>query len=78
MILEIIDSNWSRHLEIMDVLKEEAGLFSYASQDPLVDYILESKKCLNKWGRDTTTISSNSIWENKQELRRVGMTDIKF
>ena len=28
----------------MDVLKEEAGLFSYASEDPLIDYILEGRK----------------------------------
>ncbi|MEK7617677.1 MAG: preprotein translocase subunit SecA [Patescibacteria group bacterium] len=52
LILEIIDSNWSRHLEIMDVLKEEAGLFSYASQDPLVDYILESKKMFEQMGEE--------------------------
>ena len=36
----------------MDVLKEEAGLFSYASQDPLVDYILESKKMFEQMGEE--------------------------
>ena len=50
LILEIIDNNWSRHLELMDILKEEAGLFSYASQDPLIDYILESKKLFEHMG----------------------------
>ncbi len=44
LILQVIDNQWSNHLELMDVLKEEANLFSYASQDPLIDYILESKK----------------------------------
>ena len=44
LILEIIDNAWSSHLEFMDVLKEEAGLFSYASEDPLIDFILESQK----------------------------------
>lgn len=44
LILQIIDNQWSTQLEFMDVLKEEASLFSYASEDPLIDYILESKK----------------------------------
>jgi preprotein translocase subunit SecA len=44
LILQIIDTQWSGHLELMDVLKEEANLFSYASEDPLIDYILESRK----------------------------------
>jgi preprotein translocase subunit SecA len=43
LVLQIIDNAWSQQLELMDVLKEEAGLFSYASQDPLIDYILESR-----------------------------------
>jgi preprotein translocase subunit SecA len=43
LILEIIDNAWSGHLELMDILKEEAGLFSYASEDPLVDFVLESQ-----------------------------------
>jgi len=44
LILEIIDNHWSSQLDLMDVLKEEAGLFSYASEDPLIDYILEARK----------------------------------
>jgi preprotein translocase subunit SecA len=44
LILQIIDNNWSGQLELMDVLKEEANLFSYASPDPLIDYISESQK----------------------------------
>ncbi len=44
LVLEIIDNHWSGQLELMDSLKEEAGLFSYASQDPLVDYTLEARK----------------------------------
>jgi preprotein translocase subunit SecA len=44
LILEIIDNNWSSQLDLMDALKEEAGLFSYASEDPLIDYILEARK----------------------------------
>ncbi len=43
LILQIIDTNWSVHLEIMEILKEEASLLSYASEDPLIDYILEAK-----------------------------------
>ena len=55
LVLQIIDNNWSAHLELMDVLKEEAGLFSYASQDPLVDFILESKKLFEHMGEDIQT-----------------------
>ena len=44
LILNIIDSNWSVHLELMDVLKEEAGLFSYASIEPLIDFIADGDK----------------------------------
>ncbi len=44
LILQTIDDKWSEHLEMMDVLKEESGLFSYASEDPLIDYILEAGK----------------------------------
>ncbi len=43
LILQIIDNQWSGQLELMDVLKEEANLFSYASEDPLIDYIKESR-----------------------------------
>ncbi len=44
LILQILDSNWSSQLEIMEILKEEASLLSYASEEPLIDFILESKK----------------------------------
>ncbi len=50
LVLQIIDQNWSGHLELMDILKEEAGLFSYASEDPLIDYILESRKLFEHMG----------------------------
>ncbi len=52
LILQIIDQNWSGHLELMDILKEEAGLFSYASEDPLIDYILESRKLFEHMGME--------------------------
>lgn len=52
LVLEIIDNNWGGHLELMDVLKEEAGLFSYASQDPLIDYILDSRKLFEQMGEN--------------------------
>lgn len=44
LILEILDNHWSNQLELMDVLKEGANLFSYASPDPLIDYVREGKK----------------------------------
>jgi len=43
LILNLIDNNWSIHLELMDVLKEEANLFTYASPDPLIDFINEGR-----------------------------------
>ncbi len=44
LILSLIDTNWSSHLELMDMLKEESGLFSYASEDPLIDFITQGGK----------------------------------
>ena len=51
LILSVIDTNWSNHLDFMDVLKEEANLFSYSSIDPLIDFIEESKNLYNEMGR---------------------------
>lgn len=48
LVLEVIDNQWSNQLELMDVLKEESSLFSYASQDPLIEYILESRKLFSE------------------------------
>ncbi len=50
LVLQVIDNQWGEHLEIMDVLKEEANLFSYASQDPLIDFIRESRKLFDRMG----------------------------
>ncbi len=55
LVLQIIDNNWSNQLELMDVLKEEASLFSYASQDPLIDYILEANKLFDHMQQDIKT-----------------------
>jgi preprotein translocase subunit SecA len=44
LILEIIDNQWSAQLDLIDVLKEGANLFSYASPDPLMDYVFEGKE----------------------------------
>ncbi len=52
LILQLIDNGWSGQLELMDVLKEEANLFSYASVDPLIDYILESKNLFDHMQAD--------------------------
>ncbi len=52
LVLQIIDNNWSSHLELMDVLKEEANLFSYASEDPLIDFIKESRELFSELGKN--------------------------
>ncbi len=57
LILEIIDNQWSSHLELMEILKEEAGLFGYASEDPLIDYILEARK-----------LFSHMLYETKKQF----------
>ncbi len=51
LVLEIIDNNWSAHLELMEILKEEASLFSYATQDPLMDFIAEGRKLFTEMGK---------------------------
>lgn len=48
LILQQLDNAWGQHLEAMDVLKEEANLFSYASEDPLIDFILDGKKMFER------------------------------
>ncbi len=50
LVLQIIDTQWGNHLELMDILKEEASLFSYASVEPLIDYIKESRKLFEHLG----------------------------
>ncbi len=52
LVLKVIDDAWGKHLELMDVLKEEANLFSYASADPLLDYIRDSRQLFADMGRD--------------------------
>lgn len=52
LILEVIDNAWGNHLELMDILKEEAGLFSYASEDPLIDFIQESRALFADLGKN--------------------------
>jgi preprotein translocase subunit SecA len=51
LVLQVIDQNWSSHLELMDVLKEESGLFSYATQDPLMDFIKDGRKLFTEMGK---------------------------
>jgi preprotein translocase subunit SecA len=68
LILNIIDNQWSDQLELMETLKEEAGLFSYASQDPLIEYILEGQKLFNHMMLDTRRQFLHSIfWHLNQK-----------
>lgn len=52
LLLTVLDENWSNQLEIMDILKEESGLFSYATEDPLIDFIIESRKLFTEMGKN--------------------------
>jgi len=51
LVLQTIDSCWGDHLELMEVLKEEANLFSYASEEPLIDFIKESRQLFADLGK---------------------------
>ncbi len=62
LILEIIDNNWSGQQDLMDVLKQEAGLFSYASEDPLIEYILEGRKLFESLKSDIKRQFLSSIF----------------
>jgi preprotein translocase subunit SecA len=53
LILEIIDNQWSVQLDLTEVLKEEAGLLSYASEDPLIEFVLESRNLFEHMLYDT-------------------------
>jgi preprotein translocase subunit SecA len=71
LILEIIDNQWSSQLELMDVLKEEANLFSYASPDPLIDFVLESRNLFEQMLLEIKTQFLTAIFlylENKGML----------
>lgn len=52
LVLQVIDNNWSQNLELMDILKEESGLFSYATQDPLLDFISDGRKLFTEMGKN--------------------------
>ena len=67
LILQLIDRSWSNHLEIIDILKQEANLFSYASEDPLIDYALESKKMFEKMLLDLKKRFLNLIFDYLKE-----------
>ncbi len=51
LILETIDTCWGGHLEFMEILKEEANLFSYASEEPLIDFIKDSRQLFADLGK---------------------------
>ena len=72
LILEVMDSNWSTHLELMDVLKEEANLFSYASEDPLIDFILEGKHLFEQMGKDIQKQFIKSIFIHLSQQGELG------
>ncbi len=67
LVLQIIDSNWGSHLELMDVLKEEANLFSYASEDPLIDFIKDSRQLFADLGKRIQTQFVNSLFMHLQQ-----------
>lgn len=50
LVLHIIDSNWGMHLDLMDMLKEEANLLSYATEEPLIEFIEESRRLFDELG----------------------------
>ncbi len=72
LILQIIDTQWSGQLELMDVLKEEANLFSYASEDPLIDFILESRRLFEHMQREIKEQFLSAIF---LRLKQQGMID---
>jgi preprotein translocase subunit SecA len=69
LILQVIDNNWSSHLELMDMLKEEANLFSYASEDPLLDFIAESRKLFAEMGRNIQRQFISSVFKQVEKFR---------
>ncbi|MBI5530308.1 MAG: preprotein translocase subunit SecA [Candidatus Doudnabacteria bacterium] len=72
LILETIDNQWSNHLELMDLLKQEANLFSYASEDPLIDYILESAKLFENMQKQIKRQFLTNIFLHLQQQGLIG------
>ncbi|MBL8030662.1 MAG: hypothetical protein JNN11_05445, partial [Candidatus Doudnabacteria bacterium] len=72
LVLEIIDNNWSSHLELMEILKEEASLFSYATQDPLMDFIAEGRKLFTEMGRSIERQFVSAVFTRLVQKGRLG------
>jgi preprotein translocase subunit SecA len=44
VILRVVDSHWTDHIDIMDQLRQSIGLRGYGQQNPLVEYQREGYK----------------------------------
>jgi len=67
LILQTIDSCWGDHLELMETLKEEANLFSYASEEPLIDFIKESRQLFADLGKKIQAQFVSSLFTHIQQ-----------
>ncbi len=84
ILLQLIDQNWTSHIQYLEQLRTVIGLRSYGQRDPLIEYKKEAfslfETLLNKLKTDFVTILLNLkviTEENKIQQEKVKSSDPK-
>ena len=73
-LLQTVDRNWMEHIDIMDELKHEIGLQSYAQRDPVNEYRLQGADLFDAMIddiRETTVRIVLTLSPKNSEIKRV-------
>lgn len=68
LLLQTMDRKWSQHLDLMDILKEESNLLSYASEEPLIEFISESKRLFENMEKEIEQDFFTILYKKIQDL----------
>ena len=75
IFLQLIDQNWTSHIQYLEQLRQVIGLRSYGNRDPLIEYKKEAfnlfENLLEKLKTDFVTIIANIsiIQENNNQIK---------
>ena len=73
-LLQTVDRNWMDHLDVMDELKHEIGLQSYAQRDPVNEYRIQGADIFDAMVdeiRETTVRIVLTVSPKAPEIKRV-------
>ncbi len=73
-LLQTVDRNWMEHIDIMDELKHEIGLQSYAQRDPVNEYRIQGAEMFDSMIddiRETTVRIVLTVSSKTSEVTRV-------